>query len=80
MTRRERGESLQDIAIDLDMPYETVNPYTKLARRALQAQHGLKPLYGKVFEGGNEIMRFSRFGRLPHKKELYAKNSQFLEI
>ncbi len=38
LARRERGESLQDIAIDLEMPYETVKTYTKLARRALQAQ------------------------------------------
>jgi len=36
--RREFGESLQDIAADLDMPYETVKTYVKLARRTLKAE------------------------------------------
>lgn len=36
--RREFGESLQDIATDLDMPYETVKTYVKLARRTLKAE------------------------------------------
>ena len=35
LARREFGESLQDIASDLEMPYETVKTYAKLARRAL---------------------------------------------
>lgn len=35
LARREFGESLQDIATDLEMPYETVKTYAKLARRAL---------------------------------------------
>lgn len=33
--RREMGESLQDIATDSQMPYETVKTYIKLARKAL---------------------------------------------
>lgn len=36
--RREFGESLQDIAADLEMPYETVKTYAKLARQALKAE------------------------------------------
>lgn len=36
LARRETGESLQDIAADLNMPYETVKTYAKLARRALK--------------------------------------------
>jgi CRISPR-associated endoribonuclease Cas6 len=36
LARREMGESLQAIAQDLEMPYETVKTYTKLARRALR--------------------------------------------
>ena len=35
LARREMGESLQTIAQDLEMPYETVKTYVKLARRAL---------------------------------------------
>jgi CRISPR-associated endoribonuclease Cas6 len=35
LARRELGESLQTIATDLDMPYQTVKTYAKLARRAL---------------------------------------------
>ncbi|NJP11148.1 MAG: CRISPR-associated endoribonuclease Cas6 [Leptolyngbyaceae cyanobacterium RU_5_1] len=35
LARRDLGESLQDIAQDLEMPYETVKTYAKLARRAL---------------------------------------------
>ncbi|MEO0966991.1 MAG: CRISPR-associated endoribonuclease Cas6 [Cyanobacteria bacterium J06639_18] len=35
LARREFGESLQDIATDLEMPYETVKTYAKLARRVL---------------------------------------------
>lgn len=38
LARREMGESLQDIAADLEMRYETVKTYVKLARRALQAE------------------------------------------
>jgi CRISPR-associated endoribonuclease Cas6 len=34
LARRELGESLQAIAADLEMPYETVKTYVKLARRA----------------------------------------------
>ncbi len=34
--RRELGESLQAIAIDLEIPYETVKTYAKLARRSLK--------------------------------------------
>lgn len=36
LVRRELGESLQAIAVDLEMPYETVKTYVKLARRALK--------------------------------------------
>lgn len=32
---REMGESLEDIATDSQMPYETVKTYVKLARKAL---------------------------------------------
>ena len=35
LARREFGESLQDIAADLEMPYETVKTYVKLARKAI---------------------------------------------
>jgi len=35
LARREMGESLQTISQDLEMPYETVKTYVKLARRAL---------------------------------------------
>jgi CRISPR-associated endoribonuclease Cas6 len=37
LARREIGESLQAIAADLTMPYETVKTYAKLARRALSS-------------------------------------------
>lgn len=36
LARQEFGESLQEIATDLDMPYETVKTYAKLARQALK--------------------------------------------
>jgi CRISPR-associated endoribonuclease Cas6 len=36
LARRELGESLPAIAEDLEMPYETVKTYVKLARRALK--------------------------------------------
>ena len=36
VARRELGDSLQDIANDLEMPYETVKTYGKLARRSLR--------------------------------------------
>jgi CRISPR-associated endoribonuclease Cas6 len=36
LARRERGESLLDIAGDLNMRYETVKTYAKLARRSLR--------------------------------------------
>jgi CRISPR-associated endoribonuclease Cas6 len=32
------GESLQVVAEDLQMPYETVKTYAKLARRALKIE------------------------------------------
>ncbi|MGJ3252219.1 MAG: CRISPR-associated endoribonuclease Cas6 [Elainellaceae cyanobacterium] len=38
LARREFGESLQDIAADLEMPYETVKTYSKLARRSLREE------------------------------------------
>jgi CRISPR-associated endoribonuclease Cas6 len=38
LARRELGESLQDIAEDLEMSYETVKTYSKLARRALKPE------------------------------------------
>ncbi|MFM7428162.1 MAG: CRISPR-associated endoribonuclease Cas6, partial [Elainella sp.] len=38
LARRELGESLQVIAADLEIPYETVKTYAKLARRALQPE------------------------------------------
>ncbi|NJR67204.1 MAG: CRISPR-associated endoribonuclease Cas6, partial [Leptolyngbyaceae cyanobacterium CRU_2_3] len=34
LARRELGESLQAIAEDLQMPYETVKTYVKKARKA----------------------------------------------
>lgn len=37
LARRELGESLQQIAANLEMPYETVKTYVKLARRALHS-------------------------------------------
>lgn len=36
LARREMGESLLDVAGDLNMPYETVKTYAKLARRSLR--------------------------------------------
>lgn len=36
VARRELGDSLQEIAADMDMQYETVKSYGKLARRALR--------------------------------------------
>jgi len=36
LARREFGESLQAIAEDLEIPYETAKSYSKLARRALR--------------------------------------------
>lgn len=38
LARQEFGESLQAIALDLEMPYETVKTYAKLARRVLKSQ------------------------------------------
>ncbi|MFN6515859.1 MAG: CRISPR-associated endoribonuclease Cas6 [Nostoc sp. CreGUA01] len=38
LARREMGESLQVVAEDLEMPYETVKTYVKLARRALNSE------------------------------------------
>jgi CRISPR-associated endoribonuclease Cas6 len=38
LARREMGESLQVIAADLEMPYETVKTYAKLSRRALKLE------------------------------------------
>jgi CRISPR-associated endoribonuclease Cas6 len=40
LARRELGESLIDIAEDLEMNYETVKSYAKLARRSLQEDEG----------------------------------------
>jgi CRISPR-associated endoribonuclease Cas6 len=40
LARRELGDSLQTIAADLEMPYETVKTYAKLARRGLKAAAG----------------------------------------
>jgi CRISPR-associated endoribonuclease Cas6 len=40
LARRETGESLQAIARDLELPYETVKTYAKLARRALRESEG----------------------------------------
>lgn len=36
LARQETGESLLDIAADLEMPYETVKTYVKIARKILQ--------------------------------------------
>jgi len=36
LARRELGDSLQAIAVDLDIPYETAKTYSKLARRAVR--------------------------------------------
>jgi CRISPR-associated endoribonuclease Cas6 len=41
LARREMGESLLAIAQDLEMPYETVKTYVKLARRSLKNQDTL---------------------------------------
>ena len=41
LARRELGESLQVIAQDLEMPYQTVKTYVKLARAALKTDSGL---------------------------------------
>ena len=38
LARRDLGESLLDISEDLEMPYETVKTYAKLARRALKSE------------------------------------------
>ena len=38
LARRELGDSLQEIAQDLEMRYETVKTYAKLARRALRQE------------------------------------------
>lgn len=38
LARREFGESLQTIAADLEMNYDTVKTYAKLARRALKSE------------------------------------------
>ncbi|MEO1146760.1 MAG: CRISPR-associated endoribonuclease Cas6 [Cyanobacteria bacterium J06638_22] len=38
LARRELGESLQAIATDLGIPYETTKTYSKLARRSLREQ------------------------------------------
>lgn len=37
LARRELGESLKAIAIDLNMPYETVRKYAQAARKAIGA-------------------------------------------
>ena len=37
VARRELGDSLQAIAADLDIPYETAKTYSKLARRVMKA-------------------------------------------
>jgi len=42
LARRELGEALPAIAQDLEMPYETVKTYVKLARRALNASDAAK--------------------------------------
>lgn len=39
MARREVGDSLQAIADDMGLPYETAKTYSKLARRALKEMH-----------------------------------------
>ena len=38
LARREMGESLADIATDLEIPYETVKTYAKLARRIIKEE------------------------------------------
>jgi CRISPR-associated endoribonuclease Cas6 len=38
LARREMGESVQEIAADLQMPYETAKTYLKLARRAVKQE------------------------------------------
>ena len=43
LARREMGESIPKIAEDLQMPYETVKTYLKLARRALKVGNGNTP-------------------------------------
>ena len=39
LARRELGDSLQDIAVDMEMPYGTVKSYVKLARRSLRGKN-----------------------------------------
>ncbi len=41
LARRELGESLQAIALDLEIPYETVKSYCKLARKTLNQSENL---------------------------------------
>jgi CRISPR-associated endoribonuclease Cas6 len=40
VARRELGESLSEIARDLEMPYETVKTYAKITRRVLKGEPG----------------------------------------
>jgi CRISPR-associated endoribonuclease Cas6 len=40
LARREQGDSLQEIAEDMDLPYETAKTYSKLARRAVKKEEG----------------------------------------
>ncbi len=37
LARREQGDGLDEIAQDMDLPYETAKTYSKLARRAVRA-------------------------------------------
>ncbi|MCG8362706.1 MAG: CRISPR-associated endoribonuclease Cas6 [Pseudanabaenales cyanobacterium] len=39
LARRELGDSLQDIATDMEKPYGTVKSYVKLAQRSLRGMH-----------------------------------------
>ncbi|MBE9077422.1 CRISPR-associated endoribonuclease Cas6 [Romeria aff. gracilis LEGE 07310] len=39
LARREQGDSLQEIAEQMQLPYETAKTYSKLARRAAQESH-----------------------------------------
>jgi CRISPR-associated endoribonuclease Cas6 len=43
LARQEEGESLLDIAADLEMPYETVKTYARRARNALKSDSSASP-------------------------------------
>jgi CRISPR-associated endoribonuclease Cas6 len=38
LARREQGDSLQEIAQEMELPYETAKTYSKLAKRAVKGE------------------------------------------